>query len=472
MPKGDIGSVIETKVIVTNNLRDTYNCIKLSDNYYMMSFKDNDSDGHIVTFSITESDGNIGGTISNWEYLSNDTTQVGKLIKISGTTYAIVYSASQTINEFRVATFTVSDVGVITETFIESLTIPTTNEEPNAILGADIVNISGDIYAIAFIESGAAKPGVVVTVDIDSAGVISNAVLDTLEFASVVEFGLSMVKVADTDYVAIAYSNNLGNPTVVSVSISSAGVIPATVTDTEILSAVTPAKLGNIIRVSGTNYYALSIGLGSSGRIYTCSINSSGTITSVDSDEFDANEAEQPSMVSLGGGTFALAYRGVDNDGFLVTIPISSLGIVGSVIESLEFRTVDIRTPFIIYLGYGNYAITYGYEAGDDVQCVTVGIVTGAVFPSQAITRVTNLIHRYNRKEGIYELEMNLGEVTSDFGLPEWASSPRTLAAKLEKERLESLIAKKVRESLTGSQLWPGEVPPSGGIGPRPIDPE
>ncbi len=52
----------------------------------------------------------------------------------------------------------------------------------------------------------------------------------------------------------------------------------------------------------------------------------------------------------------------------------------------------------------------------------------GAIFPTETITRVTNLIHRYNRKGGVYTLEMALGEVTSDFGLPQWLSKPMASA--------------------------------------------
>lgn len=50
----------------------------------------------------------------------------------------------------------------------------------------------------------------------------------------------------------------------------------------------------------------------------------------------------------------------------------------------------------------------------------------GSIFPTDAITRVTNIIHRYNRKEGVYTMEVSLGEVTTDFGLPEWLSKPTT----------------------------------------------
>ena len=59
MPKGDIGSIIETQLLVSNNAGGTYNCIKLSDGYYMMAFKDNALDGRFITFSIDEETGNL-----------------------------------------------------------------------------------------------------------------------------------------------------------------------------------------------------------------------------------------------------------------------------------------------------------------------------------------------------------------------------------------------------------------------------
>ena len=49
----------------------------------------------------------------------------------------------------------------------------------------------------------------------------------------------------------------------------------------------------------------------------------------------------------------------------------------------------------------------------------------GVVFPTDSITRVTSIIHRYNRAEQVDTMEVSLGDVVSDFGLPEWAEGPR-----------------------------------------------
>lgn len=62
------------------------------------------------------------------------------------------------------------------------------------------------------------------------------------------------------------------------------------------------------------------------------------------------------------------------------------------------------------------------YESGNgDLLFEEWGNPVSAL-PSEAITRVTSLIHRYDR--GTYTLELGLGEVIADFGLPEWNRYP------------------------------------------------
>lgn len=78
-------------------------------------------------------------------------------------------------------------------------------------------------------------------------------------------------------------------------------------------------------------------------------------------------------------------------------------------------------------------------------------------FPSEAITRVTNLIHRYNRKEGVYTLEMALGEVTSDFGLPEWLSRPQP--SKAEERSTEEVVEESAQAAVDKAIRPPGVIP-------------
>lgn len=62
----------------------------------------------------------------------------------------------------------------------------------------------------------------------------------------------------------------------------------------------------------------------------------------------------------------------------------------------------------------GAIAWVYG-----EILCATT---TGESYPSEAVTRVTNLIHRWS--PGHYSLVLALGEVTSEFGLPQYRDIP------------------------------------------------
>ena len=94
-----------------------------------------------------------------------------------------------------------------------------------------------------------------------------------------------------------------------------------------------------------------------------------------------------------------------------------------------------------------------GGQADDDLLFKEYG--DGFVLPSDAISRVTSLIHRYDR--GTFTLEVNLGEVVADFGLPEWSSKPRKAYPETEEE-MEAAIKEKVREAAEYQGVAPSEV--------------
>jgi len=55
---------------------------------------------------------------------------------------------------------------------------------------------------------------------------------------------------------------------------------------------------------------------------------------------------------------------------------------------------------------------------GEDMTFAT----WAAIYPAEALTRVTNLIHRWS--PGHYSLEMALGAVTAEYGLPQYRDMP------------------------------------------------
>lgn len=44
------------------------------------------------------------------------------------------------------------------------------------------------------------------------------------------------------------------------------------------------------------------------------------------------------------------------------------------------------------------------------------------LYPLDPLIRVGSLVHRYDRKHGEYSLEIILGNITSEYGVPEWDS--------------------------------------------------
>lgn len=95
------------------------------------------------------------------------------------------------------------------------------------------------------------------------------------------------------------------------------------------------------------------------------------------------------------------------------------------------------------------YATTaYGTSYGDGVTFTTLSYY---IYPSDTITRVTSLTHRYS--EGAYTLELHLGEVISDFGLPEWDSKAKT-AVPEDEEYVVLPGAKEAIEKALAETTW------------------
>jgi len=83
-------------------------------------------------------------------------------------------------------------------------------------------------------------------------------------------------------------------------------------------------------------------------------------------------------------------------------------------------------TPSTKYYVRAYATNTYGTSYGNEV---VFWAAVGMVYPTDPITRVTGIIIRYDRKKTqSYSMELNLGNVTTDFGLPEWSGTPRVAA--------------------------------------------
>jgi hypothetical protein len=250
----------------------------------------------------------------------------------------VTYHLDETVNGFAVTVTVTANAtggggmaGDITDTVIDTLEFDTSNcYEPS------IVNVSGNIYAIAY--RGTSNDGFLKTVSIAADGNIHNSVIDTLEFDTANGYEPCIVHVSGNTY-AIAYRGTSADGFVITVSIAANGDIGNSVIDTleyDTANGYEPS----IIYVSGNVYAIAYRGTSADGFLKTVSIAANGDIGNsvIDTLEFDTSDGYEPDIANISGNVFAIAYRGPSNDGFIKTVTIAANGAIGnSVIDTREF---------------------------------------------------------------------------------------------------------------------------------------
>lgn len=160
-------------------------------------------------------------------------------------------------------------------------------------------------------------------------------------------------------------------------------------------------------------------------------------------------------LVAPGAGkswTFTVRKNGADTS---LTCTISGTDTEGyDTLHLVEFAKGDYATIGIVPAGTPadpemmawSIASSYGFR--------------GSIYPTEAITRITNIIHRYNRARQTYSMELSLGEVTTDFGLPEWLARPQVA---IPESGDEPVTEKRLRSYAPdpGDRPPPPEPPPS-----------
>ena len=106
-------------------------------------------------------------------------------------------------------------------------------------------------------------------------------------------------------------------------------------------------------------------------------INSAGAISNaiVSKNYFDFSDGAHVSIHHLSTNYYGITYNGVGDDGFLATMPISDVGIVGKLQDTLEFLP-DSTTfwPKMIHIDGIIYAILYYNHADTNGHIKTIKI--------------------------------------------------------------------------------------------------
>ncbi len=216
------------------------------------------------------------------------------------------------------------------------------------------IHISGDVYAIVY--AGPDDHGWLKTVTIDSEGNIGDTIIDFLEFDTGRCYAPTIIHISGNVY-AIAYCGYGYGGWLKTVTIETNGNIGTILDDLEFdtLRGSTPC----IYYITGTTYAIAYSGNDDHGWLKLVTITTGGLIGAVlASLEFDPVYCREPNIIHVSGNYYAIAYRGPDSDGFLITVLITGAGI-GSIIDTWEFDETYGWGPRLIHIAEDVFAFTY-----------------------------------------------------------------------------------------------------------------
>ena len=310
------------------------------------------------------------------------------LVQVDSDTYALAYSNQQDDDGF-ISTFTISSDGT-TITEVDRLEHETDYGSYNSL-----VQVDSDTYALAY--AGPAFDGFISTFTISSDGTTITEV-GSLEHDTDKGFWNSLVQV-DSDTYALAYQGDGDDGFIATFTISSDGT---TITEVDSLEHDTGKSSHNsLVQVDSDTYALAYAGTDDDGFISTFTIDSDGTITAVKTQsegnnlEHDTDNGAHNSLVQVDSDTYALAYQGkfaIGDGGFISTFTISSDGTTITEVGSLEHDTVQALENSLVQVDSVTYALAYAGVASD-------GFISTFTISSDGttITEVDSLEHDTDR---------------------------------------------------------------------------
>jgi hypothetical protein len=356
--------------------------VQVDSDTYALAYSGNDGDGFISTFTISAD----GSTITEIESLEHDVVQGthNSLVQVDSDTYALAYAG--TGERGFISTFDIDSTGNITPIKIQNHVAlgegSSVNLEHDAAKGAynSLVQVDSDTYALAYAGSG--LDGYISTFDIDSTGNITPIKIQNhvakggtanLEHDVVQGEFNSLVQV-DSDTYALAYSGDGGDGFISTFTISSSGAITAVRTQSlanNLEHELAFGQYNSLVQVDSDTYALAYAGSGNDGFISTFTISSSGVITAVKTQslgnnlEHDTDNGTVNSLVQVDSDTYALAYAGSGLDGYISTFDIAADGTTITEITSLEHDTDNGTYNSLVQVDSDTYALAYAGDSTD-----------------------------------------------------------------------------------------------------------
>lgn len=334
MSVGDIGAVLSTLEFDAVN-GEFPQIIHVAGDIFLLAYQGTDNDGFLATITIAR-DGTVAASgAPTVEFDAADMINKPSLINIAGSMFAVAYAGPS--NDGFVKTFTVDALGTISA-IIDTLEFAT---ESSAISFIKILPGNGDFFVICY--SGSSIGFDVVTVDIDSAGVIANAVTATQVLSTASVVAGAIVNITGSTFLATAREIVAGNDNLLgwTFSVSAAGAFTLIEGPTTIWSAGAVSYFGDLIKVSPTGtIYAIGYApSGTSTGILTFDCSDAGTIGSRIAETVILSAiGSQYTIINVEEDLFALTYQDGSSDGFLATIRIPTSGLTGSILSTTEFE--------------------------------------------------------------------------------------------------------------------------------------
>lgn len=341
--------------------------IHVSGNIYAIVYQGASGDGFIRTVAI-DSSGVIGNSyIDSLEFDTND-NKYCDIVHVSGNIYAIAYQGQG--DDGFVKTVSISASGDIGNSVIGSMEFDTSNgREPS------IIQVSFNVYAIAY--RGQGNKGYLKTINIDGNGIMGSGAIKTLEFDATNGQMPDIIHISGNTY-AISYQGQSGNGFVKTINIDINGVIGSAAIDTLEFDTIDCAY-PNIIYVSAGVYAVAYAGSGNDGWVKTMTIDANGNIGNsvIDALEFDASNGRTPVITYVSDSIYAIAYQGSGNDGVVKTVSIDTSGnIDNAATDTFTFDSSAGYEPSILPVASGILAIAYR-GPGNDGYVITIGVTTG-----------------------------------------------------------------------------------------------
>ena len=370
MAIGDIGAVIDTLEFETVEGNMPSVC-HVSGNVYAIAYYGPDADGWLCTFSI-DATGNIGAAIiDSWEF---DAVfgSYPEIIKVYETIYAIVYTDTNT--KGQLFTFSIANDGTITKA-----TIDTGQFSANGANPEHFIKIADNVFAVVYMD-GAAH-GWVQTIGISNVGGINDLDIDKLEFDGVTGREGFLCNITGA-YYAIAYRGPGDDGWLCTLTISDAGLVSNAVIDTlefDLATCVEPT-----IVKARDNFFAIAYsGPGADGWLKIVEISNVGLITDppVDSYEFDVIEGIKPWLYAMGDGYLAISYTRSGNPLWVYTFQVDAAGSLNA--TTLDTQVIDAGVcsfSLIVNRDADYFFIVYTGPGGDGwIASFTIEMPVSAV---------------------------------------------------------------------------------------------